>query len=242
MKSAIVAMLLSLSFNAWAATLTSVTCTASGAASVTNPNTCSTGTTGNPNSNASSVASVSADLLTYTLNQTVFANFAGSSFTQTSTASAAAEVTLNLTTPGAVRSGFLRLTYTPNWLISPADFSGTLGVSVGSVSASCGITIFPSCVFPLVTTGTSAPLIPFTLGQSFLLDIKQLTTATGEFAQGSSQNIANTSIGFQLFDTDGVTRVAVSEVPEPASWLLIAVAGAALSIAYLCPKRGRGHH
>ncbi|MFL6448713.1 MAG: PEP-CTERM sorting domain-containing protein [Bryobacteraceae bacterium] len=230
MKPLTLIAVLGIAGSTWATTTTSVTCTATGAATVTNPNTCSTGPAGGLSSNASSAATVSADFLTYSLNQTVNANFAGDLSAQFSSASATGEVSLDLSTAGPVRQGYLKLLYSPNWATSAGDFTGAFGVSVGSVSANCNITAQPSCAFPLSFSPT-APPVPFTLGQSFLLDFKQTTTATGEFVQGSSRNNVNTGLQIQVLEADGVTRVALAAVPEPATWLMT-ISGIAFVVAF----------
>jgi hypothetical protein len=235
MKNALPELLLLACVTASGTTVTNVACFATGATAITGTSNCSTGTgAGSPSSTASSSVSVSGDLLSFTFSQSVRAVYAGSGLSGTSEADASGDVSLSLSTAGPVRQGYLRLLYEPIvWGLSPGDFSGTLSVAVNSGKTACGINPNQMCPFPFVPSD-AAPAIPFTLGQSFSIDVNQSTRAFADFIEGSSLNIVNSRVILRILDTDGATPVAVSETPEPASWMLLGVSLSAVALA--CKK------
>src|SRR3954470_22821591 len=221
MRPALLVFLLVFGIGASASTVTGVSCSATGAPSITGESICFTGRgAGNPSASATSTATVSLDFSRFTLNQTVNGVFAGAGFGGSSLASASGDISLNLNTSGPIRQGFVRIIYEPSWLTSPGDFQGLLNVTVGSIQTMCNVSPAQFCSFPLVPS-SAAPANVFTLGQSFTLDIRQTTTAFGNFTRGSSLNSVTTRFLVQFIDSDGLTPLAVSEIPEPAAWTLI---------------------
>ena len=177
-------------------------------------------------------ASVSSDLLSFTFSQSVRAVYAGSGFLGNSEADASGDVSLSLSTAAPVRQGYLRLLYEPVvWGLSPGDFSGTLSVAVNGAKTTCGISQYQTCPFPFVPSD-AAPAIAFTLGQSFSIDVNQSTRAIAGFIEGSSLNIVNSRVILRILDTDATTPVAVTETPEPTSWMLLGVSLSAAALAF----------
>jgi hypothetical protein len=233
MKNALPGLLLLACVTAPATTVTNVACFASGATAMTGTNNCSTGSgAGSPSSTATSSASVSSDLLSFTFSQSVRAVYAGSGFLGNSEADASGDVSLSLSTAAPVRQGYLRLLYEPVvWGLSPGDFSGTLSVAVNGAKTTCGISQYQTCPFPFVPSD-AAPAIAFTLGQSFSIDVNQSTRAIADFIEGSSLNIVNSRVILRILDTDATTPVAVTETPEPTSWMLLGVSLSAAALAF----------
>lgn len=231
MRPALLGFWLLFGVGASASTVTGVLCSATGAPSITGESTCLTGSgAGNPSASATSTATVSLDFSRFTLNQTVNGVFAGAGFGGSSLASASGDISLNLNTSGPIRQGFVRIIYEPSWITSAGDFQGLLNVRLGNIQTTCNVNPAQFCSFPLVPSST-APGNAFTLGQSFTLDLRQTTTASGNFTQGSSLNRVTTTFLVQFLESDGLTPVAVSEIPEPATWTLIGTFFIAGSIA-----------
>jgi hypothetical protein len=136
-----------------------------------------------------------------------------------------------LTTPGAVRQGFLVLSQSAGLIggFSPGGDNPQFAlarVQIGpSLSITCSVgppgRCSPNPLFPTI--------FPFTLGQTFDFHNEIAIQASGQFtgpafiAEGSNGDI---KFGFSLFEADGTTPVLMSEVPEPTT--LRALLGAGL--------------
>src|SRR3954463_2335008 len=125
MRPAPLGLLLVFGIGASASTVTGVSCSATGAPSITGESICFTGRgAGNPSASATSTATVSLDFSRFTLSQTVNGVFAGAGFGGSSVASATGDISLTLNPSGPTRQSFVGLIYEPIWIRSPGDSRG----------------------------------------------------------------------------------------------------------------------
>jgi hypothetical protein len=159
-----------------------------------------------------------------------------------SRATANASVTDQISTLGPVRQGVL--TYFgsfSNWQVGPADDSAQFSVSLGSLSGSCA-GVQPFCSGPLL--GSPVPRsVPFTLGNRFSFNFSEIFTASGDpFVQGPGFASGTASFGFQFFEADGTTPVALYAAPEPGTLGLLLISFVGLGIVVIRAHRVRAGH
>jgi hypothetical protein len=136
---------------------------------------------------------------------------------------ASIEDTLDFTTPGVARAGFIKLdAYISENRGSSGETTGTLGFNSSDVTT---VNQDNSCC---------GHLMAFELGTPFVLDLGATLEVVGGADMGASEGDVDTVVNFQIFEADGVTPVPISEAiatPEPGE--LTGLGLAALFALYL---------
>lgn len=234
--------------------ITSVTCAANGYSSISNAAQCvqGTGLAYGPGVEARgavsatvSMPNVPSNYLTADISESVSEVPAlGLNMVGPSSAWATASISLNLSTLGPVRQGFLQI-YAPtlSWIDAPEGYSGQMNLSLGSITGSCQSAGSLTCrigTYYLAANGTL--LLPFTLGDSFSFQITESDSVNGDVDSGDSEGTDQTAISFRLLEADGATPVALYDppatAPEPATFGILSLGVAGLVLAARL-KRGR---
>lgn len=133
-------------------------------------------------------------------------------------ASASANVDLSFRTDGPKRPGYLEVIPT---LAGNTTYSITnLSFSIGALDGACyGL----YCSFS--TMRTNFPDLPgiydFTLGDPFSLDVNYSSILDAGWEDGLADAGVDFTLQFRLFESDGVTPVAIN--PEPGTWILCVI-------------------
>ena len=129
----------------------------------------------------------------------------------TSLASATSDLLLALTTTGAQRPGFLKVTWESNGG-PPYDGSADVQLVVGPW--------LPRDLI-LPENGFVSPLLSVELGQPFTFDMNVTEAAIAVFDDGVGSGFITASVKLQFYETDGTTLATIIEsnplatVPEP---------------------------
>lgn len=143
-----------------------------------------------------------------------FAQFAGS-------VSSELDFTQGLLTTGAPREGFIQVQVRGGGdsdgggsahVTMPAGLDPTISLSPGCVAFACG---------PNQDYYTHYSRIPFDLGQAF--PIAMTVRVYGDEIPNYDAIVGSVGMtyDFRFFEADGVTPVAVTATPEPATWSLL---------------------
>ena len=106
-------------------------------------------------------------------------------------------------------------------------WSNTATLTVGDFQASCSNS---SAVEYCAATGLysldsgATVLLPITLGQVLPLDFNVTNQVYSDSYTGFASGGFAGTLELRLFEADGTTPVALAEVPEPATWTLVAFA------------------
>ncbi len=145
-----------------------------------------------------------------------------------------------LITAGPVRDGYVQITGDGS---STYFYDGQGEMTSGIVSAnassplteiSCAANSVTGCAPGPHYYSVMNPLIPISLGTNINLAATGFVNDWVGPLDGQSGGELDTTFQFRFFEADGVTPVAVSDVPEPATWGLIAFIGGAVLVV----KRG----
>ena len=141
-------------------------------------------------------------------------------------------------TAGPLRAGYLELVGSAS-VERPDNGQAGLTISMSPFDASLPTPAL-SCGLYGCSLGyySSHPLVPFTLGTSFTLTASGSLFSSASFLDGSSEGSQSADFGLRLFEADGVTPVALSEVPEPSS---LALFGLSLGVFLMKRKRVSTH-
>lgn len=165
-------------------------------------------------------------------NQGAFGSAPGI-YNDVTSASATATISLELTTTGPVRPGYVAVI---NKGLSGGQYDGTgsLGINIGNYQvASCSIFDAQTGLcgglpkdLTLAEAGGYTPM-PITLGESLSFGETQTVGAEGDPVDGEGSAEFSSVIALEFFDSDGKTPVAVTEstVPEPISAAMFALGG-----------------
>jgi hypothetical protein len=216
-----------------ASLVTSVTCSAEGQPTVTASSVCSKGQVNTfPNgwaiATSNSGFAIAGNTLSVRINEATDASEDRSQNTIVIfSATASADLHLNLYTLGPVRPGYIvaRLD-APMQFISPGLSEGTVRYTFGPYSDACSASI-GALHCSSISFFELSVAFPFTLGEGFTLNIDQLLTASGSIL-GRATSVTNYSYTFQLFEADRATGAVLAEVPEPATLGLLGISGLAL--------------
>ena len=139
-----------------------------------------------------------------------------------------------LSTGGPVRSGYLQIEgygYGANF--NDGGASMTSGILLGSGNLyQTEITCYSNSSYctPGIGYYTYNSLIPVTLGTSFIIEANGSTSNAAAGFDGLSGGSLNTVYNFRFLEADGVTPVAVSQVPEPVTVGLVGLAFSSFAI------------
>jgi hypothetical protein len=180
---------------------------------------------------ASSTASVvipstAAGAFGVSINESILLNTGASPFGATSgSVNAFADVSFVLTSLGPTRAGVLSVLATSTLPISaPFDeITGGATVTAGPLTGACGV--YVSTCSGIFSGGKTS----ITLGAPFVLDVTQMLHGTGFGGDGANWG-GGTQVSVRLFESDGVTPVAIQLSPEPASCLTGALGLAVLLV------------
>ncbi len=81
-------------------------------------------------------------------------------------------------------------------------------------------------------------MIPIVLGTDFNLAATGYVDDWANLLDGQSGGKLNSTFQFRFFELDGVTPVALSDAPEPATWSLL---GFALGAALVAKRRRKAN-
>jgi hypothetical protein len=123
--------------------------------------------------------------------------------------------TASVTSSGPPRIGIVQYAAPNLWQFGGVDVSGLMAVPFGSLSGDCGPAAPVSChgIFAAPGGGRTS----FALGQPFVLDVTSILRGLGSFGEGAGPFGGGTTLGFRLFESDGITPVGIQVVPEPAA-------------------------
>jgi len=160
---------------------------------------------------------------------TIDATTSGQNFTP-SDANAFGDSTLELTTSGPVRSGYLA--FSEQTEIDGVSATSTFDISIGSLSQTCTQYVPGNALCNGdfgIPVGVGSGLVPFVLGQTFVFE----QTVSVDAPNGASiphYGIGTETFSFTLLEADGSTPVQLYAVPEPGS---LTLAGCGLVAASL---------
>lgn len=242
MNKLLLSLLLLLPLGATASTLNIVTtCNPPGGPSIVTNTGCSSIVSA-PNHGASASASVAmttasnpAAYSNLSIQQTVFANglVAGAATWVPASASSQVNYASTLLTAGPPRAGYIQLAVSGSYLFSPGNVGG--GGIITGPQALNGFSLNVACLSantcpnpPYIAQNTFA----FELGTAFPLNYAALLFAnSANDADGPSGTTLNLTYQVRFFESDGITPVAVSEVPEPAVFSLLSLSFCIVLIA-----------
>ena len=133
----------------------------------------------------------------------------------------------SVSSDGQIRPGFAQLTFSGQEFCSDCAFGATAAASFDQYELYWSGNL-NTCTPPPLSVACFAPVtIPVMLGAAHTVTVRADAFATGNTSV-SSFGSARASLGFEFFESDGLTPAAWAEaapvaVPEPATWLLIAV-------------------
>jgi hypothetical protein len=145
--------------------------------------------------------------------------------------------TLQLTTTGPVRPGYLAFTEADGiaGIVATMDSSET----VGGLSQSCtqdAVAPHPICTGNFSPVGNGSGMVAFTLGQGFVFTQVASASAAGG-ASIPHYGSGGEAFTFTLLESDGVTPVQLYAVPEPATYMLLLCGFLAISAPFHANKR-----
>lgn len=221
-----------------------MTCSVDGGAAVSSPNSCSL--TDLYGGSATAAVGESYNFASGILQYVASGNFrttvdmSGPLGQEGSRATLAINSTLDFSTSGPVRQGYLRITspsFNGQGIDSGITFSGTTSFSVPNIyTATCPTNATNQCFIPSI-------LLPITLGSTIPFTFTTSNTGSttaGVVPEGSSL-LLDARFNLQLFEADRVTPAAItsaSPIPEPSTYGMLMLAGGMLSgLAYRNKRR-----
>ncbi len=169
-----------------------------------------------------------------------------------SSASIAINYSTTLRTAGSIRSGYLQIG--PNSIGNPDNYYDGISTMITGFAISPVPLSNNNPNTTVLSCSSQPPIYGCDPGSNYWLNVRGLIPVTlgtnlGLFARGSTTDYAymfdglsgghlNTSFQFRFFEADGVTPVAASEVPEPASLALFLCGFALTRTAWKRRKAG----